>query len=47
MKLLERLIADGIARLNDAGLTFGLGSALIVSIVGLIVASAVAYHYVR
>ena len=46
MKLVERIIGDAIARLNSAGLTFGLGSALIVSFIGLIIASAVAYHYV-
>lgn len=46
MKSMERLLGVGIERLNSAGLTFGLGSALILSLIGLIIASAVAYHYV-
>ena len=46
MKFVEPIITKGIAWLNGAGLTFGLGSALIVSVVGLIIAGAVAYHYV-
>ena len=47
MKMIQRHVLAGIARLNSAGLTFGLGSAVIISIVGVAIACAVAYYYAR
>ena len=47
MKITDRLLLPLIARLNSADLTFGLGSALIVSALAVVIASAVAYHYAQ
>jgi len=41
MKMLERTIG----RLNRANLTFGLREAVVLSFLGVAIASAVAYHY--
>jgi hypothetical protein len=45
MRILERPVLSAIKRLNRAGLTFGLGSAVIISVLGLAIAGAVAYYY--
>jgi hypothetical protein len=42
MKSLDK----AIAKLNRADLSFGLREAVIMSVVGVAIASAVAYHYV-
>lgn len=45
MKFMDRLLNPAIERLNGANLTFGLGQAIVISLVCLAIAGAVAYHY--
>jgi hypothetical protein len=43
MKIVQRAIAS----INRANLTFGLREAVIMSLVGIAIAGAVAFHYAR
>jgi hypothetical protein len=45
MNMIERIVLRAIARLERAQLTFGLREAVMVSIVGIAIASAVAYRH--
>jgi hypothetical protein len=43
--MIQRLIVSASERLGRASLTFGLREAVIVSVTGVAIASAVAYHF--
>ena len=45
MNILRRLVPRAIAAINGVELTFGLREAAILSIVGIAIAVAAAYHY--
>ncbi len=45
MNMVRRVVLRAIAATNRVELTFGLGEAAILSIVGIAIAVAAAYHY--